>query len=399
MSTSTITSLLSHLYYMIANFKSPHFSGLSKAYDNEPLKFMISQRKPNTVFLRQQRTEDKRQLEPSNTVLLKMGKYMEKMFTTDAEFFNDYFVLDLKTNKPRVELTEEMINDLRDEDYFRYMMVGKMFLRSQIDCRGEDENGNPIVFELKTRATAPLRYDISNYIDFLDYSIIKCKGRHSSFEREFYDLVRGGFLKYIMQMKIGRMQGAAIAYHNTQKVFGFEYIKLEEMENESSDAHNSVMWSLTNHWACSRKFSTKSLKISTCRRKQRKTTRKVTKCSAWVSTLMIPAHPGSDGGDFRGRRAVLARYKDQFRPDYMKDPVDFYLVNKIKPKVIRYQVGIYPVLNGVFIDYSPILFETGDHLDIKYTIQRQGPVDFNTYMRFLHEAYKSEKLNLDNDYA
>jgi len=241
MSTSTITSLLSHLYYMIANFKSPHFAGLSKAYDNEPLKFMVSQRKPNTVFLRQLKTEDKRELyaidgdagfgEPSNTVLLKMGKYMEKMFTTDSDFFNDYFVLDLNTNKPRIELTPEMIVDLREEDYFRYMMVGKMFLRSQIDCRGEDEEGNPIVFELKTRASAPLRYDISNYIDFLDYSIIKCKGQHSSFEREFYDLVRGGFLKYIMQMKIGRMQGAAIAYHNTQKVFGFEYIKLEQMEN------------------------------------------------------------------------------------------------------------------------------------------------------------------------
>jgi hypothetical protein len=33
-----------------------------------------------------------------------------------------------------------------------------------------------------------------------------------------------------MQMKIGKMQGAAIAYHNTQKIFGFEYIKLEDME-------------------------------------------------------------------------------------------------------------------------------------------------------------------------
>ena len=186
MSTSTITSLLSHLYYMISNFKSPHFSGLSKAYDNEPLKFMVSQRKPNTVFLRQQQTEDKRELyaidsdagfgEPSNTVLLKMGKYMEKMFTTDADFFNDHFVLDLVTNKPRIDMTPEMIDQLREEDYFRYMMVGKMFLRSQIDCSGEDEDGNPIVFELKTRATAPLRYDISNYIDFLDYAIIKCKG-------------------------------------------------------------------------------------------------------------------------------------------------------------------------------------------------------------------------------
>lgn len=90
-----------------------------------------------------------------------------------------------------------------------------MLLRSQIDTAGEDEKGNPIVFELKTRATAPIRYDITNYIDYLDYNIIKFKGTHSSFEREFYDLIRGGFLKYIMQMKIGQMQGAAIAYHNT----------------------------------------------------------------------------------------------------------------------------------------------------------------------------------------
>ena len=39
----------------------------------------------------------------ANLVLLKMGKYMEKMFTTEAQDFNDYFVLDLKTNKPKKE--------------------------------------------------------------------------------------------------------------------------------------------------------------------------------------------------------------------------------------------------------------------------------------------------------
>lgn len=110
------------------------------------------------------------------------------------------------------------------------MRSGKMFLRSQIDTAGKDAHGNDIVFELKTRATAVMRYDIANYIDYLDYEVGKYKGRHSSYEREFYDLVRGGFLKYIMQMKIGQMQGAAIAYHNTQKIFGFQYIELEDME-------------------------------------------------------------------------------------------------------------------------------------------------------------------------
>lgn len=78
-----------------------------------------------------------------------------------------------------------------------------MFLRSQIDTRGIDADGNDIVFELKTRAAAPLRYDIENFIDYLDYEIGKFRGISQSFEREFYDLIRGGFLKYIMQMKIG----------------------------------------------------------------------------------------------------------------------------------------------------------------------------------------------------
>lgn len=238
MSTSTVSSILSHIYYSVSNYKSPHFNNLSQAYDEEPLKFMISQRKPITVFLTQ--VEESKDLwaidgdsgfdEPGNVVLLKMGKYMEKMLTVPAAEFNDFFVLDLMTNKPKMELSEAQKEAFMQEDYFRYMRSGKMMLRSQIDTRGTDEHGNDIVFELKTRAAAPLRYDIKNYIDYLDYEVAKFRGRHSSFEREYYDLIRGGFLKYIMQMKIGQMQGAAIAYHNTQKIFGFQYIKLEEME-------------------------------------------------------------------------------------------------------------------------------------------------------------------------
>ena len=123
---------------------------------------------------------------------------MEKMLTTDAQYFNDHYVLDLKTNKPKKNMTAQETKELMEEDYFRYMKSGKMFLRSQIDTKGIDGEGNEIVFELKTRATSVMRYDISNYIDYLDYEVGKLKGQHSSYEREFYDLVRGGFLKYIM---------------------------------------------------------------------------------------------------------------------------------------------------------------------------------------------------------
>lgn len=34
MSTSTVSSILAHIYYSISNFKSPHFNNLSEAYDN-----------------------------------------------------------------------------------------------------------------------------------------------------------------------------------------------------------------------------------------------------------------------------------------------------------------------------------------------------------------------------
>jgi len=35
-----------------------------------------------------------------------------------------------------------------------------ILLRSQIDCRDVDENGKPFVFEIKTRAACPIRYDV-----------------------------------------------------------------------------------------------------------------------------------------------------------------------------------------------------------------------------------------------
>ena len=122
MSTSTITSIMNHLYYSISNYKSPHFNGLTVSYDQEPMKFMLSQRKPNTIFLRQLSQNgqnvfavdsDSGFSEQNNVVLLKMGKYMEKMFTTDSEFFNDHYVLDLHTNRPKVDLPPEKLRLLQ----------------------------------------------------------------------------------------------------------------------------------------------------------------------------------------------------------------------------------------------------------------------------------------------
>lgn len=56
--------------------------------------------------------------------------------------------------------------------------------------------------------------------------------------------------------------------------------------------------------------------------------------------------------------------------------------------MFKYTIGIHPIHNGIPIVMSPILFEEGDNLDVKMSIQRSGQVEFNEYMQFLHEAYK-----------
>ena len=204
-------------------------------------------------------------------------------------------------------------------------------------------------------------------------------------------------------MKIGRMQGAAIAYHNTQKIFGFEYIKIEEMENRVFgcsqfsdvvfDKSLGLLEKIFDYVLEDQYLQEEAENIAEKEGQPGKQFRIGFYANEHTRNLDIMVEI------FENDELYQARFAEQFRPDYMKDPIDFYLMNKIRPKVIRYSVGIYPVLNGVFIDYSPTLFETGDHLDVKYSIQRVGPMEFNDYMKFLHEAYKSEKLNLENDYA
>jgi hypothetical protein len=95
-------------------------------------------------------------------------------------------------------------------------------------------------------------------------------------------------------------------------------------------------------------------------------------------------------------------YEERFKailPEYMKDPIDYYVSHKIKPQVYKYCVSVSTLLNGVFMDTAPVLFEAGDSLQVKYHIQKYGRIDFSEYMKFLHEAYKCDSLNIDNLYS
>lgn len=139
-------------------------------------------------------------------------------------------------------------------------------MRSQLDCHDHRLPGKG-TFDIKTRAALVIRHDRANYeaslqstlpaqpcvylLGLIDtqensaYDIHKLTGLKESFEKEcvvmqfsrvrsgahflvlrFYDMSRAAFLKYSMQVRIGDMDGIFVAYHNTARIFGFQYISL-----------------------------------------------------------------------------------------------------------------------------------------------------------------------------
>ena len=85
-------------------------------------------------------------------------------------------------------------------------------------------------FDLKTRATLAIRYDIARYREHLHYSIDRRFGLLQSYERELYDMMRAAMLKYNFQVRLGHMDGIFVTYHNTAEIFGFEYVPREDMD-------------------------------------------------------------------------------------------------------------------------------------------------------------------------
>lgn len=129
---------------------------------------MISQRKPITnIITKIVKEEDSPSGEPiyaldsdkglfngQETILMHLGKVMERHFTMEEEDFNINLV------KGKIPVNQPII----DDDHHRFMKLNNnVCLRSQIDCTSKNPDGTDIVYEIKTRAVAPIRYDIENY--------------------------------------------------------------------------------------------------------------------------------------------------------------------------------------------------------------------------------------------
>ncbi|KAJ3492829.1 hypothetical protein NLG97_g5122 [Lecanicillium saksenae] len=222
-STSSMTSILSHLHFLVSGWRPPNFDQLSRGWTLASTNYTILTRGPVATFIKWKDgvySIDSDKEYDNDNVLSMLGKSMEKLLTLPKEEFEKY-----KKTKS-YQLTEEEKN--ADEAY-HYTTFGDFMMRSQLDAHDPRLPGTG-VFDLKTRAVVTVRMDVTDHEKGAGYEIRNQFGQWESFEREYYDLIRSAFLKYSLQVRMGRMDGIFVAYHNTQRIFGFQYIPLSEMD-------------------------------------------------------------------------------------------------------------------------------------------------------------------------
>lgn len=222
-STSSMTGMLKHFHYLLSNWRDIRTDMLSRTIRDNLKSFTKLNRGPDAIFLRWKNgtyaVDADKEFDSANVLSL-MGKYMELLLTETKETFE----------KRRIGKSHLLTKDDRSgADSFHYSTLGNFVIRSQLDTYDKRLPGTGM-FDLKTRAVLPIRMDTKNFQWGMGYEIRHLQGEWASFEREYYDMIRSTMLKYSLQVRMGRMDGIFVAYHNITRIFGFQYISLEEMD-------------------------------------------------------------------------------------------------------------------------------------------------------------------------
>lgn len=222
-STSSMTSTLAHFHFLLSHWRPINCARLSQQFDVDQDNFTGIMRSPAATILNYKDgvyAIDADKEWDEETVLSMLGKSMEKLLTVPKDEFVKYH------RSKSHELTEE---EKGQEESYHYTTFGDFMMRSQLDAYDPRLPGTG-VYDLKTRAVVSIRMDAQNVHRGAGYEIRQRDGNWESFEREYFDMIRSAFLKYSLQVRMGRMDGIFVAYHNTERIFGFQYIPLEEMD-------------------------------------------------------------------------------------------------------------------------------------------------------------------------
>ncbi|KFZ23412.1 hypothetical protein V502_02102 [Pseudogymnoascus sp. VKM F-4520 (FW-2644)] len=222
-STSSMTSALAHFHYLLSKWRPVNHDQLSRGFPNPLTSFTAIQRAPAGIFLRRRdgvyAIDANKGFDTSN-VLQWLGKSMEKFLTSDKEEYMKY----------RKENSHTLTDDDKNSpESYHYTTFGDFLMRSQLDAHDPRLPGTGM-YDLKTRAVISIRRDATDYEEGLGYEITSRHGEYDSYEREFYDMSRSAFLKYSLQVRMGRMDGIFVAFHNTERIFGFQYLPLPELD-------------------------------------------------------------------------------------------------------------------------------------------------------------------------
>jgi hypothetical protein len=225
-STSSMTSTLGHFHYLLSNWRDLNLDMLSKGFDEKAAAFTQINRAPNAIFLRYKQNSGTYAIDADKeydgaNVLMMLGKSMEKLLTLPKDDFERY---------RRDNTTDPITAAEKDEpEAFEYTTMGDFLMRSQLDAYDARLPGTGM-FDLKTRSVVSIRMDAENYEDMLGYEIFTLQGKWESYEREYYDMMRSTMLKYMLQARMGRMDGIFVAYHNIERLFGFQYLPMKEID-------------------------------------------------------------------------------------------------------------------------------------------------------------------------
>ena len=220
-SSSSMSGALTHFHFLLSGWRPLQFNNMSRDFGESMTSFTKFYKAPTAVFLRYQdgayAVDADKEFDSAN-VLMSLGRSLEKLLTLEKDKFEQY----RKTNDP-----DKLVST--DPESYHYGELGPFLMRSQLDAHDPRLPGTGM-FDLKTRAVVAIRMNMSDHEKGLGYQIKGRFGTWESYEREFYDMGRAAFLKYSLQVRMGRMDGIFVAYHNVERLFGFQYLPLPEMD-------------------------------------------------------------------------------------------------------------------------------------------------------------------------
>ncbi|KAF4767692.1 hypothetical protein HAV15_009358 [Penicillium sp. str.  len=236
-SSSSMTSVLAHFHYLLSAWRPVDISRISRGFDDPLRSFTRLLRAPTAMFLRYKEKEDIYAIDADKeydyaSILMNLGKSMEKQLTMPKEQFERY-----RRSDPNKITAEE---EAATPESYHYSTAGKFLMRSQLDAYDPRLPGTGM-FDLKTRAVVSIRMEATEHERGMGYEIRRRFGKWESFEREYFDMIRAAFLKYSLQVRVGRMDGIFVAYHNIERIFGFQYIPLNEMDQALHGTPNTVL--------------------------------------------------------------------------------------------------------------------------------------------------------------